>query len=87
MTAEPPDGSAILAVVAADAAAHLDIPAAALEKAYRVVVASLWWRWWCMVRTRADNASALEELIGGPTRTIHVIAKPTAEMENAAHDC
>ena len=56
----------------ADVAAYLDIPAAELEKAYRVGIASLWWRWWSVARTRADDASGLEELIGGPTRTIHL---------------
>jgi sugar diacid utilization regulator len=55
----------------ADVAAHLDVPAAQLEKAYRVGIASLWWRWWSVARTRADDAPGLEELIGGPTRTIH----------------
>jgi hypothetical protein len=55
----------------ADVAAYLDIPAAELEKAHRVAIASLWWRWWSMARTRADDAPGLEELIGAPTRTIH----------------
>jgi hypothetical protein len=55
----------------ADVAAYLDIPAAELEKAYRVGIASFWWRWWSVARTRADDAPGLEDLIGGPTRTIH----------------
>jgi PucR C-terminal helix-turn-helix domain/GGDEF-like domain len=55
----------------ADVAAYLDIPAAELEKAYRVGTASLWWRWWSMARARADDAPGLDELIGQPTRTIH----------------
>jgi PucR C-terminal helix-turn-helix domain/GGDEF-like domain len=55
----------------ADVAAYLDIPAAELEKAYRVGTASLWWRWWSVARTRADDAHGLEELIGRPTQTIH----------------
>jgi hypothetical protein len=55
----------------ADVAAYLDIPAAELEKAYRVGTASLWWRWWSTARERADDAPGLDELIGEPTRTIH----------------
>jgi hypothetical protein len=55
----------------ADVAAYLDIPAAEVEKAYRVGTASLWWRWWSAARTRAGNAPGLEELTGGPTQTIH----------------
>jgi hypothetical protein len=55
----------------ADVAAYLDIPAAELEKAYRVGIASLWWRWWSAARTRAGDGPGLEELIGRPTRTIH----------------
>lgn len=55
----------------ADVAAHLDIPVAELEKAHRVGIASLWWRWWSVARTRADDAPGLEELIDGPTQTIH----------------
>jgi hypothetical protein len=55
----------------ADVTAYLDIPAAELEKAYRVGTASVWWRWWSLARTHADDAPGLEELIGEPTRTIH----------------
>jgi hypothetical protein len=55
----------------ADVAAYLDIPAAELEKAYRVGIASLWWRWWSIARACADDAPGLDELIGEPTRTIH----------------
>jgi PucR C-terminal helix-turn-helix domain/GGDEF-like domain len=63
-----PSGALEFAAVAA----YLDIPAAQLEKAYRVAIASLWWRWWSAARARADDALGLQELIGGPTRTIHV---------------
>jgi len=56
----------------AEVCAHLEIPMAQVEKCYRVGMASLWTRW-CDVAWTASDGSAVpfDELIKGPTLTIH----------------
>jgi hypothetical protein len=56
----------------AEVTAQLDVPITELERAYRIGVASLWTRWFDIARAQsALTGASFEELISGPTVTMH----------------
>jgi hypothetical protein len=69
----------------AEVAAHLDVPAAEIHRAYRVYIASLWSRWCSVAQTLAGDAM-FDELIDGPTRAIHVYVDPVVDAVVARHE-
>lgn len=71
----------------AEVCAHLDISAAEVERCYRVGMASLWARW-CDIAWTCASGSAIpfEELIKGPTLTIHAYVDHALEAVVARHE-
>lgn len=69
----------------AEAAAHLAIPVAEIQRAYRVYVASLWSRWCSVARTHARDVTTFDEFIGGPTRTIYAYVDHVVEAVVIRH--
>ncbi len=71
----------------AEVCAHLGIPAAEVERCYRVGVASLWTRWCDVAWTCAEGkAVPFDELIKGPTLTIHAYVDHVLEAVVARHE-
>jgi DNA-binding PucR family transcriptional regulator len=71
----------------AEVCAHLGVPVAEVEKCYRVGMASLWTRW-CDVAWTCANGSAIpfDELIRGPTLTIHAYVDHALEAVVKRHE-
>jgi sugar diacid utilization regulator len=71
----------------AEVTARLDIPAVEIDKGYRVGLASLWSRWFDVAQTRADlDGSRIDELISGPTLTIHAYVDRVLDAVVARHE-
>jgi hypothetical protein len=78
-----PDG----AMDFAEVTARLDVPIAEIEKAYRVGVASLWSRWFDVAHERAEcDGRPIDELISGPTLTIHAYIDRILDAVVARHE-
>lgn len=69
----------------AELCAHLDIPAAEVEKCYRVGMASLWTRWCDVAWTRASATITFDELIKDPTLAIHAYVDNVLDAVVARH--
>ncbi|HEX6390062.1 MAG TPA: helix-turn-helix domain-containing protein [Solirubrobacteraceae bacterium] len=71
----------------AEVCAHLGITAAEVERCYRVGMASLWTRWCDIAWTHANGqAVPFDELIKGPTLTIHAYVDHVLEAVVARHE-
>jgi sugar diacid utilization regulator len=71
----------------ADVSARLDVPAAEVERAYRIGTAALWEEWFEFARAHAEETGTpLADLVGGPMTTIirytdHVMASVITRYE------
>ena len=84
---QPLDTTPAAAIEFAEVCARLGVSAAELERGYRVGVASLWSRWFDVARARADeDHERIDELISGPTRTIHAYVDHVLEAVVARHE-
>lgn len=72
------------ALALAEVSARLEVPIGEIDKAYRVGLTSLWSRWFDAALKHAGEAG-IEELISGPTLTIHAYVDRVLDCVVARH--